>query len=91
MLYNTAAALANAKIAELQARLDNINATDARRIAIYWSVEDVQVMRPDLDDVQSAEVLQRCKRNHDACNGVNWDAIKYHADELFPKPHNPTV
>lgn len=53
-------------------------------IAIIWSIEDIQGERPHLSDEQAREVLQMVKRKHDANIGVNWEVLKYWADELFP-------
>ena len=36
------------------------------QIAIIWSIEDVLHVRPDLDDSQAMEVLQRVLNKHDA-------------------------
>ena len=54
-------------------------------IAIVWSVEDVLVVRPDLDEDQAYEVLVAAKNNHDANIGINWDVLGHHADWLFPE------
>ena len=55
-----------------------------RQIAIIWSIEDVQELRPDLNDDQCWQVLQRCKRVHDCNYGFTWELIEYLADDLFP-------
>jgi hypothetical protein len=55
-----------------------------REVAIIWCIEDVQELRPDLDDDQSWQVLQRCQRVHDCNHGFTWDLIQYVADDLFP-------
>jgi hypothetical protein len=58
-----------------------------REIALIWSVEDVQQVRPDLTAEQAWEVLQEVDRQHDATLGVNWDALTCIADDLFgPAP-----
>lgn len=49
-----------------------------------WHIEDVQDVRPDLDDDQCVEVLGVIADNHDANDGINWDVIEYTADRLFP-------
>jgi len=53
-----------------------------REIAVVWCVEDVQSVRPDLDDDQAWEVLQQARRHHDATIGINWDVLNCHADML---------
>jgi len=55
-----------------------------RQIAIIWSVEDVQEVRPDLNDDQAWQVLLACHRHHDCDAGLTWDRIKAFADSLFP-------
>jgi hypothetical protein len=54
-----------------------------QQIALIWSVEDVQSIRPDLDREQSWEVLQACKRYHDCEHGLTWDTLSWMADHLF--------
>jgi hypothetical protein len=61
------------------------NFDPTREIAIIWTVEDVQGVRPDLDDKQAFKVLENIKRNHDAEVGVNWDVIDVVAGILYPK------
>jgi hypothetical protein len=55
-----------------------------QQIALIWSVEDVQSIRPDLDREQSWEVLQACQRYHDCEHGLTWMSLKMMADNLFP-------
>ena len=61
-------------------------AAKRRQIAMLWSVEDVQEVRPDLTDDQAWEVLQRAHRQHDATIGINWDTLQIWADEMFDAP-----
>ena len=56
------------------------------KIAIIWSIGDVQTEREDLNDDQAWEVLQLVKRRADAQVGVNWEMILQTAQELYPKP-----
>lgn len=58
---------------------------DHFRIAVIWRIEDVQSIRPDLSDQQSWEVLQKCKKWHDAEHGINWGFIETVAGDLFPQ------
>lgn len=58
---------------------------DGNQIRIAWHIEDVAEIRPDLSVEQSREVLAAVREEHDAEIGVNWDVIRYHADELFPR------
>lgn len=55
-----------------------------RSIEIVWSTEDVQEVRPDLDESQAYEVLIAAKKNHDSTTGINWDVLEGWADYLFP-------
>jgi len=63
----------------------DINALLAQRkqIALIWSVEDVQELRPDLTDDQAWEVLLEVQRHHDAELGVNWLTLEWAAKDLF--------
>lgn len=54
-------------------------------IADEWHIEDVQSIRQDLDDDQAADVLEAVADNHDANYGINWEVIRFWADELFPE------
>jgi len=67
-------------------QLDLINhLTEQRRIAVIWSVEDVQHLRPDLTDNQAWHVLLETRRCHDASIGINWNVLDTVADELYPQ------
>jgi hypothetical protein len=55
-------------------------------IAIIWSIEDVQDVRPDLTLEQCKDLLRQCKEQHDADIGITWAVIRIHADDLFPTP-----
>jgi hypothetical protein len=57
-----------------------------RQVAILWSIEDVQGMRPDLNDDQAWEVLEECRDKHDCEYGFTWMLIEVIADDLFPCP-----
>jgi hypothetical protein len=57
-----------------------------RQIALIWSIEDVQHVRPDLSDDHAWEVLQRCGNKCDAEYGLTWQDIEDFADSLFPAP-----
>ncbi|MBS0264473.1 MAG: hypothetical protein JSS02_21240 [Planctomycetes bacterium] len=57
-----------------------------RQVAVIWSIEDVQSVRPDLTDDQSWEVLKECERRHDANWEITWITIEIIAGELFPEP-----
>lgn len=56
---------------------------DRRQIAVIWSTEDVQEVRPDLTPEQCWEVLQATESHLDANIGINWDVLNCHADMLF--------
>jgi hypothetical protein len=58
-----------------------------RQIALVWSVEDVQGLRPDLTEEQAWEVLRQVERRHDAELGVTWLTLECVAeDEFGPAP-----
>jgi hypothetical protein len=63
----------------------DIHAVLAERgqIAIVWSTEDVQAIRPDLSDDQSWHVLETVERRHDAALGITWDTLDWVARDLF--------
>ena len=60
-----------------------------RQVAIYWNIEDVQMIRPDLDDEQASTVLLQAEHHHDAGVGINWDVLETMAEDLYPKPSEP--
>ena len=59
---------------------------ERRQVAVIWSVEDVEGIRPDLSGDQAWEVLQRCRDKHDCEYGFTWDYIRDVAGDLFPMP-----
>jgi len=61
-----------------------------RQVAIIWSIEDVQSVRPDLNEDQAWEVLLECERKHDCEYGFTWTLIEYMVDALFPKRDKST-
>jgi|SRR5579872_1296878 len=71
---------------ELEELIDVHDLLEMRRqVAVIWSVEDVQEVRPDLDDEQSWAVLQRCRKVHDCTIGLTWELIEAVADDMFPE------
>jgi hypothetical protein len=57
-----------------------------RQIAVIWSIEDVQEIRPDLNDDQAWQVLQDVEHRHDAEHGISWITLQIIADEMFAPP-----
>lgn len=56
-------------------------------IAVVWTTEDVEELRPDLTTEQCWKVLQECERTHDAGDGINWHALDATAEAMFgPAP-----
>jgi hypothetical protein len=55
------------------------------QVAVVWSIEDVQGVRPDLNADQAWEVLTRCIDKHDCEYGFTWQYLQDVADDLFPK------
>lgn len=56
-----------------------------RQVAVVWSTEDVQGIRPELTDEQAWQVLRQCERVHDCELGITWLLIETVADDLFPQ------
>ena len=57
------------------------------RIAIVWSVDDVQIIRPDLTFRRAWQVLKRVQDSHNATLGVTWQTLEQAAEDLFgPDP-----
>jgi hypothetical protein len=54
-----------------------------RQIADIWGTEDVQQVRPDLNDDQAWEVLQTADRRYDSEYGITWTTLESIAQELF--------
>lgn len=52
------------------------------KISIVWGIEDVKAVAPKLTDAQCREVLQTAERQHDASVGINWDVLKFHAENI---------
>jgi hypothetical protein len=61
-----------------------------RQVAVIWSIEDVNQVRPDLSDDQAWQVLQEAERLHDCELGFNWLLLETVADDLFPSPEDDT-
>jgi hypothetical protein len=60
---------------------------DLRQVAIIWTTDHVQEIRPDLSDDQSWEVLKTCRARWGSCQGIDWEAIEKTAEEMYgPKP-----
>ena len=58
-----------------------------RKIAHIWGIDDVQCIRPDLDDDQAWQVLQDIERHLDSQYGICFDTLEIMADELYgPAP-----
>jgi hypothetical protein len=53
------------------------------RIAIFWHIDDVKEVRPDLSDDQARQVLQAAKRSHDAVLGLSYPTLSAWCDTLF--------
>jgi hypothetical protein len=53
------------------------------KLVDIWSVEDVQSVRPDLDEKQAVMVLEHLDRNFDSEIGINWQRIEQAAIYVF--------
>jgi len=56
------------------------------KIGSIWGIEDVQEIRPDLNDEQAWEVLRQVDKHFDSENGISWSVIEFWADDLFDRP-----
>ena len=54
-----------------------------RQIAAIWSIEDVQSVRPDLDEDQAWDVLKNVDHHKDAELGITWLTLKMAAEHMF--------
>ena len=57
---------------------------ESNSITLRWHIRDVQSERADLTDVQAFQVLKTVEKKFDANIGVNWNIIRFWADQLFP-------
>lgn len=91
LILNLQEILATSVIAPGIVHIDlNDQLAKQHQIAILWSTEDVQEMRPDLTIEQAWEVLTMVKHRHDATMGINWDTLTCCADDIFPDSSNLT-
>ena len=54
-------------------------------LADDWHIEDVQSVRPDLNDDQCIHVLEAMADWFDANDGINWEVIEMTAEQLYPQ------
>ena len=59
--------------------------TGAWYLADDWHIDDVQSVRPDLDDDQAVHVLEAMADWFDANDGINWEVIEMTAEQLYPQ------
>lgn len=59
---------------------------ERRQIAHIWSIEDVQHLRPDLDDDQAWEVLQHVDHYKDCEYGITWLTLELAIKHLCDDP-----
>jgi hypothetical protein len=52
------------------------------RIASIWTIEDVAEVSPGITDEDAMAVLDAALDNHDANIGINWDVLRFHAENL---------
>lgn len=65
---------------ELRSRISMLSSSDW--LASFWSIEDVKEVAPDLSDDECRDVLERVESNHDAEIGINWDVLRFHAEQV---------
>jgi hypothetical protein len=71
---------------EIDVDLDELLAEN-HQIAHVWGVEDVQQLRPDLDDDRAWQVLQAVAKGLNSEWGICWQTIEITADKLYgPEP-----
>ncbi len=56
---------------------------ERKQIAVIWSIEDVQEVRPDLDEEECWQVLELVSYRHDANDGISWLTLELAAQSLF--------
>ena len=54
-------------------------------LADDWHIDDVQSVRPDLNDDHCIEVLQAMANWFDANVGINWGVIEMTAEQVYPQ------
>jgi len=54
-------------------------------LADDWHIDDVQSVRPDLNDDQCVHVLDTMADWFDANDGINWNVITMTAEQLYPQ------
>lgn len=58
-------------------------------MAVVWTTDDVQHIRPDLSEAQAMDVLCLSQENHGANFGINWDTLSFAAELLFGEAPAP--
>ena len=53
--------------------------------AVWWHVDDVLQVAPNLTDKEAKIVLTIAVNNHDPSVGITWDVLKQIADNLKSK------
>ena len=59
------------------------------QIADIWCIDDINSIRPDLDDEQCMKVLLNAQYEYDANEGISWKVLESHANDMFPKGGYP--
>ncbi|CAB4129375.1 hypothetical protein UFOVP118_15 [uncultured Caudovirales phage] len=59
--------------------------TGAWYLADDWHIDDVQSVRPDLNEDQCIHVLDVLADWFDANDGINWGVIEMTAENLYPQ------
>lgn len=63
----------------------------ADKVAVVWSIDDVHAVQEDFDEdketsslseEQAQSILQRAFDKHDASEGITWESLRYHSEEL---------
>ena len=56
-----------------------------RQVAVIWTTDHVETVRPDLSAEQAWEVLKLCRARWDSRQAIDWEVIEKTAAELFGK------
>jgi hypothetical protein len=65
---------------ELRSRISMLVSPDW--LTSFWSIEDVKEVADHLSDDECRAVLDRVESNHDAEVGINWDVLRFHAEQV---------
>lgn len=63
---------------------DIVRLTSPDWLSSWWHISDVEdCVHVEMTDEECREVLKRANCEHDANVGINWEVIRYYADEVI--------